>query len=175
MSSGGMITPMPAYTRDPISEWFDGAAAAWLERAYRHPGRWEPTYLAPPSKARRLQARQLGETDLDARDRWGEIRWVRAFKRATYWQHKTYGYADAFRPGEDRAAPTAATALRWDDGGLIRKAGWPTRRRELRIMVVPNANEALAHAAARPASKRYDLNEEYRSKPGPPDRPWDAS
>jgi hypothetical protein len=164
---------MPPYQRDPLSEWFDGAASDWLARAYRTPGKWVTVYLAPPSKTRRALARTMGEPDLDKRDRWGEIRWVRAYKRAVYWNHKNYGYAESFRPGEARAADTAATGLRWETLGLLRKAGWPTRRRELAIMIVP-PGDAMAAAAARPASQRYDLDERYRSKPGPPDRPWDG-
>ena len=59
---------MPPYRRDPLSEWFDGVAADWLERAYRHPNTWAVTYLAPPSRTRRAQAAaELGEYDLDAR------------------------------------------------------------------------------------------------------------
>lgn len=166
---------MPPYKRDPISEWFDGVAVGWLERAYRHPGRWEVTYLGPPSRQRRAEAALLGAPDLDARDRWGEIRWVRALKRATYHNHKLYGYAEALRPGIPRASDSAATGLRWETGQLIRKSGWPTRRRELRIQIVANPNEALAAASRRPAAKRYDLSEAYRSHPGPPDRPWDAA
>lgn len=169
-----MITPVPPYQRDPLSEWFDGAAADWLARAYRRPGKWEVTYLAPPTAHRRLIARQLGETDLDKVDRWGEKRWTRAYKRAVYHNHKNYGYAESFRPGETRAAPAAATALKWETGKLVRKAGWPTRRLELRIMIVPGGDAATEAAAAVPAAKRYTADERFRSKPGPPDRPWDA-
>lgn len=165
---------MARYKRDPISEWFDAAALQWLVRAYRHPGRWEPTYLAPPSPARRLQAAALGEYDLGAVDRWGEIRWVRAFKRSVYHQHKLYGYASGMRPGDPRAADTAATALRWETRGLLRKTGWPTRRRELALMIVMDTGAAMEAAAARPAAARYDLNPAYASRPGPPDRPWDT-
>lgn len=165
---------MPRYQRDPVSEWFDRAAEQWLERAYRRPGKWEPTYLAPPSAARRAQAHLMGE-DLDKRDRWGELRWVRAFKRAVYNAHKLYGYAADFRPGDARASDAGATALRWETGGLLRKSGWPTRRRELRIMIVPGGAAADAAVARVPAAKTYTADAAYRSKPGPPDRPWDLA
>lgn len=164
---------MPPYERDPISTWFDRAAEDWLSRAYRHPGKWEITYLAPPTPARRVMARQLGETDLDKVDRWGERRWTRAYKRAVFWNHKEYGYGEGLRMGDPRVSDTAGTGLRWETGGLIRKSGWPTRRLELRIMVV-DANAAYAAAGQRPATRRYDLSDSYRSKPGPPDRPWDG-
>ena len=165
---------MPPYRRDPLSEWFDGVAADWLERAYRHPNTWAVTYLAPPSRTRRAQAAaELGEYDLDARDRYGERRWTRAYKRSVYWNHKTYGYAAELRPGDRRADDGAATGLRWKTRGLIFKSGWPARRLELAIMIV-SSDAAMSAAARRPASKRWDLNEAYRSKPGAPDRPWDG-
>lgn len=166
---------MGRYTPDPISEWFERAAADWLGRAYRHPGKWEPTYLAPPTRARRAEAARLGETDLDARDRWGEVRWVRAYKRAVYRVHKEYGYAGELRFGDPRTSPSSATALKWETRGLLRKTGWPTRRRELVIMIVPGGDVSTAvvrHGI--PAAKRYTVDAAYRSKPGPPDRPWDT-
>lgn len=169
---------MPPYTRDPLSEWFDSAAAGWLARAYRRPGHWEITYLAPPSRARRLEAAvTLSITDLDQRDRWGERRWTRAFKRCVYWQHKTYGYGGSFRPGEMRLAPTAGTALKWETRGLVQKSGWPTRRLELAIMIVPGGDEAAAAVqSTRQPAKRFTstAGEKFRSKPAPPDRAWET-
>lgn len=168
---------MPRYTRDPLSEWFDGAAAGWVARAYRKPGQWEVTYLAPPSQARRLQAAvELGIANLDERDRWGERRWTRAFKRAVYHVHKEYGYAGEFRPCEPRVSDSAGTALKWQTRGLVRKEGWPTRRLELAIMIVPGGDAALAAAGhGTPAARRYTApqGEAFRSKPAPPDRPWE--
>jgi len=167
---------MPRYTRDPLSEWFDGAAAGWVARAYRKPGQWEITYLAPPSQARRLQAAvELGIGDLDEIDRWGEPRWTRAFKRAVFHQNKLYGYAGEFRPGDPRLSDSAATAIKWETRGLVRKQGWPTRRRELAIMIVPGGDAAAAAAgSARPAARYTSpAGERLRSKPAPPDRPWE--
>lgn len=167
---------MPPYTRDPLSEWFDSAAAGWVARAYRNYGRWEITYLAPPSAARRLEAAvELGIGNLDERDRWGLPRWTRAFKRAVYRQHKLYGYGDAFRPGDPRLSGSAATALRWETRGLIQKAGWPQRRRELAIMITAGGDAAAAAAQAVRPARRYTVpaGEGFRSKPAPPDRPWE--
>lgn len=160
-----MITPVPPYTRDPLSEWFDRVAADWLERAYRRPGRWAELFLAPPSPARREQARtELGIASLAEKDRYGLDRWTRGLKRATYWNHKAY-----WAGSED----TAQTAIRWDTGPLVRKAGWPQRRRQLRIMVVPGGVRAY-EAATAGRGRAYVSDEDYRSKPGPPDRPWEG-
>ena len=166
---------MPPYRRDPISMWFDRAAGDLLARAYARPGRWAVTYLAPPSRERRRIARETwGVPDLDERDRWGATRWLRAFKRATYWNHRNYGYAEEFRPGDQRAAPAAATALVWDTGPMVRLAGWPTRRREIRVMIMPGGDIATDAAGQLPAAKRYTADDRLRSKPGPPDRPWEG-
>jgi hypothetical protein len=167
---------MPRYTRDPLSEWFDAAAANWIARAYRRPGTWEGLYLAPPTAARRAQAAsELGIYNLAEKDRWGLDRWTRALKRATYRQHKNYGYAGEFRLGDQRADDGAATALRWDMGPLVRKQGWPQRRRELHIMIASAGLMAELAVSQVPPSQRYTspAGEGYRSKPAPPDRPWE--
>jgi hypothetical protein len=170
---------MPPYARDPLSTWFDGVAADWLARAYRAAGRPAGLYLAPPSSVRRAQAAaELGIYDLAEKDRWGLDRWTRALKRSVYWHHKEYGYAGEFRLGDPRASDGAATALKWEMGQLIRKAGWPQRRRELALTVLPGgiAAEQAVIASTRPG-KRYtgagSAAAAYRSKPAPPDRPWE--
>lgn len=164
---------MSRYTPDPVSIWFERAALGWLQRAYRHPGKWEPTYLAPPTPARRAEAARLG-VDLDERDRWGEVRWVRGYKRAVYRMHKQYGYAGEIRFADPRTSPSSATALKWETRGLLRKAGWPTRRRELVIMIVPGGDVATEVTSQRtPAGRSYVRSEAFRSKPAPPDRPWE--
>lgn len=158
-----------------MSEWFDGAAADLLTRAYRHPGRPAVTYLAPPSPVRRAMAAALGIYDLLEKDRWGETRWMRAYKRSTYYTHKHYGYAGELRAGDQRAAPAAATALKWETGPLVRKAGWPTRRRQISVTILPGGDSATAAVmASRKPAKRYTVDDSFRSKPGPPDRPWEG-
>jgi hypothetical protein len=167
---------MPKYERDPLSTWFDRVAADWLARAYRAPGTWAGLYLAPPSKTRRAQAAvELGIGNLAEKDRWGLDRWTRGLKRATYYQHKTYGYAGEFRAGDPRADDGAATALRWDLGPLVLKQGWPQRRRELHIMIAPAGMLAELAVSMVPPSQRYTspAGAGYRSKPAPPDRPWE--
>jgi hypothetical protein len=167
---------MPRYERDPLSEWFDRTAADWLARAYRNAGSWEGLYLAPPSAQRRAQAAaELGIGNLMEKDRWGLDRWTRALKRAVHFQHKHYGYAAEFRFGEERASAQAATALRWDTGQLIRKAGWPQRRRQLDIMIVPAGWAANQAVRSEPADRQFTApaGAALRSRPAPPDRPWE--
>jgi hypothetical protein len=167
---------MPRYERDPLSEWFDRVAAEWLGRAYRNAGSWEGLYLAPPSRARQLQAAaELGIGNLGEKDRWGLDRWTRALKRAVYHQHKNHGYAAEFRLADQRVSDRAATALRWNTGGLIQKAGWPQRRRQLDIMIVPAGWAADTTVLALPPTRQYTsaAGAGLRSKPAPPDRPWE--
>jgi hypothetical protein len=166
---------MSPYTRDPVALWFDRVAIDFLRRGYAHPHRETVLYVPPPSRARREEARTMYDIpDLDARDRWGETRWIRALKRSVYWNHKEFGYAEEFRPGDPRVSDAAGTSLKWKTGTLIRKAGWPTRRRLVSIWVVDGGDAAIAAVRhdRRPA-KRYTVNATYRSMPGPPDRPWE--
>lgn len=167
---------MPRYERDPLSTWFDGTAANWLARAYRNAGSWEGLYLAPPTKIRQAQAAaELGIYNLGEKDRWGLDRWTRALKRAAYFQHKNYGYAAEFRFGEERASDRAATALRWETGPLVLKSGWPQRRRQLSIMVVPAGWAANQAVRSERADRQFTApaGAEFRSMPVPRDRPWE--
>jgi hypothetical protein len=142
--------------RDPLSEWFDAAARRLLERAYRHRGEWTGIYLAQPGLRQHAAAARIGIWDLRERDRWGEVRWVRAFKRAVFWHHRMYGYSDEFRPGRPRASDHAGTSLEWQTGQLVMKSGWPGRRWAIRVRIHPAGAEA-GHAAAEkiPASRRW--------------------
>jgi hypothetical protein len=143
-------------TRDPLSVWFDAAALRLLERAYANKGQWTGVYLAPPSVPQRARAAMLGFPDLTSgRDRWGEVRWVRAFKRSVYWNHKKFGYSDGLHPGNYRNSPYAATALTWETGQRLIKRGWPSRRWAIRVAVHQSASVAKV-----PESKRWVINNE---------------
>jgi hypothetical protein len=161
---------MPAYAsrRDPLSVWFDPAARRLLERAYRSKGEWTGVYLAPPSIAQRARAAVEGEAgDLTReRDRWGEVRWVRAFKRATFWQLNHYGSRNGLRGlgGEPNAVGTAKTGgggwaapvrLEWDTGQRVRLAGWPTRRWAIRVRIHGGGAATSRAGLARPERERW--------------------
>lgn len=141
--------------RDPLSQWFDSAAARLVARAYASRGQWTGIYLSQPSIGQRAAAAAIGEFDLYGRDRWGEVRWVRAFKRSVFWAHKQYGYAGEFRLGQPRASDHPGTSLEWQTGQLVMKSGWPSRRWAIRVRVHPAGAAATEAARAIPASRRW--------------------
>ena len=142
--------------RDPLSEWFDDPAARLVQRAYASRGQWTGTYLSPPSPRARAAAVILGIWDLGERDKWGEVRWVRAFKRAVYYQHRLYGYSGDFRPGQPRASDHAGTSLEWQTGQRVLKPGWPSRKWAIRVRVHPGGTAALIAAEDKiPSSRRW--------------------
>lgn len=153
-----------AFERDPASVQFDAAARRLLERAYQHPGQWTGTYLAQPDRLWMAWGYGHG-IDLRARDRWGEIRWVRAFKRSVYYQLKWYGYATGMRDVR-HTGPGHPRSLEWETGKLVMKPGWPGRRWAIRVRLHSGgmaANRAVQ--AKRPESRRYTVDAAYRSTP----------
>jgi hypothetical protein len=156
--------------RDPVSVWFDAAAVRYLERAYARPGEWVGIYLAPPTVTQRGRlAFLVPGYDPGERDKWGEYRWVRAFKRAVYFQLKHYGYSDGMRPGQERNSPWPAKSLEWETGKRVLKAGWPARRWAIRVRLHPTG--AAASKAARekiPDSKRWIIGGEVTERQSTP-------
>jgi len=126
---------VPRVSRDPLSEWFDPAARRLLTRAYNNRGQWTGVFLSPPTLEQRARAAQLGIWDLYERDRWGEQRWVRAFKRAVYYQLHHHGFSDRPRWDEERTSPWPGVALQWETGQRVIRRGWPTRRWAIRVTV----------------------------------------
>lgn len=152
------------FERDPVSTQFDGAARRLLERAYVNEGDWTGTYLQRPSAVWRAWAAFRG-IDLEGRDRWGEVRWVRAFKRSAYWNLAWYGYAGGLG-GSRRIGKSDGKALVWQTGKLVMKSGWPGRRYAIRVKIMPGGRAAEHHAEHLPAARRYTENPELRSMPG---------
>jgi len=157
------------YTRDPVSEWFDPAAIRLIERAYRNRDGWTGVYLAPPSLAQRARAAQLGIWDLGERDRWGEVRWVRAFKRSCFWHVKNFGDHDGLHVGDYRNSPYPAVALEWETGQLVYKRGWASRRRAIRVAIHDRGTSQFRQAA-REAKHGYWPGTELQSTLA--DRDW---
>lgn len=147
--------------RDPVSEQFDGAARKLLRRAYANPGHWTGTYLGRPPAVWRAWAAFHG-IGLEGRDRWGEVRWVRAFKRSVYWNLAWYGGAAELRPGR-RTAKGGAKALVWETGKLVMKPGWPGRRYAIRVKLMPGGQAAYAAVAREKQARRYTENPAYQS------------
>jgi hypothetical protein len=142
-------------TRDPLSEWFDPAARRLIRRAYARRGEWVGVYLAPPSTLERAYAARLGVFDLYERDRWGEQRWVRAYKRAVYWNLTKHGFSDSFRPREERSSPWPGVSLEWETGKRIARANWPGRRWAIRVRLHDSGAAARAAVDRLPASERW--------------------
>jgi hypothetical protein len=131
--------------RDPVSEWFDAPSRALLHRVYARQGEWVGQYLAPPSARARARLALLG-IDPWERDRWGEVRWVRAFKRSVYFNLKKHGYADGMHYGRERLSDWPTKSLEWQTGARVRKQGWPQARWAIRLRLHPTG--ASAHRAA---------------------------
>ena len=93
-----------------------------------------------------------------ARDRWGEVRWVRAYKRAVYYQLKKHGTASGMNYGTFRTSPWPARSLEWQTGARVQKQGWPHRRWAIRIRIHPTGRAASQAARSIPAGERWIVN-----------------
>jgi hypothetical protein len=124
-----------------VSEWFDAPARRLITRAYAVKGDWAGVYLAPPTREQRRHLEAIGVFDPYQRDRWGEVRWVRGFKRAVFHNLNWYGGVAELRARPNTGAGThgwhAPVRGQWETGAMIRKSGWPTRRWALRFAIHP--------------------------------------
>lgn len=151
------------YTRDPISEWWDGPAVALLRRAYEQPGKWTGVYQPAPSQGNRLLARAAG-VQLGKRDKWGENRWTRSFKRAIYWNFKQdmMGVPDDQRP-----------ALEYRHGPMVKLTG-QARKRQLVEVRVMAGGPAVEEAYAKLARRRKAFTREPALQSTIADRDWEG-
>jgi hypothetical protein len=85
-----------AYQRDPLSVRLDPRAVALVRKAYAVKGSWAGEWLPPPGPRARAWMARNG-IDPYERDRWGELRFIRAYKRAVFWQLNNYGGVDGLR------------------------------------------------------------------------------
>ena len=168
------------YTRDPLSRRFDPAARRLVEEAYEVRGEWAGMLLHPPGPRARawMAANRISPYE---RDRWGELRFVRAFKRSVYWQVKWYGGLYGLR-----GVPNSASGGRESHWGAPVRVQWQTGRQ------VPVEGQALGAWAVRirihergDATARAGRRERERwiddaghptfrqSNPSYGDRPWE--
>jgi hypothetical protein len=91
------------YQRDPLSVRFDGKAVRLVSRAYRVKGSWAGDFLPPPGPRARAWMAWHG-IDPYERDRWGELRYIRAFKRSVFWHLNTYGGVVSLREEKNTGA-----------------------------------------------------------------------
>jgi hypothetical protein len=189
MSLAGEHTLTPASdnvcvpaTRDPVSELFDKGAAKLLARAYANPGAWVGTRIAAPTPRHTRWAASIG-IELSGPDRApggaARNRWMRAFIRSVYYQHKWfYRQGEGLRLGDKRAAPNQSRALRYEVG-LVRLDRTPAgavanRGRAVRIKLVEGGDAAQRAARRMPASKRI-FNDDGTTGArwsNPADRDW---
>ena len=157
-SDNGCVAGAP---RDPVSELFDKGAAKLLRRAYASPGAWVGTRIAAPTPRHTRWAASIG-IELSGPDRApggaARNRWMRAFVRSLYWQHKWfYREGEGLRLGDKRAAPNQSRALRYEVG-LVRlersPAGIANRGRAIRIKLEQGGAAAEKAVERMPASKR---------------------
>jgi hypothetical protein len=154
--------------RDPVSTWFDGAARQFLERAYKAQGEWAGQYLAPPSRRALATLAVMGVNPYEV-DRWGEVRWVRAYKRSVYYQLGLYGTARGMNYGRERVGDWPARSLEWQTGQRVLRSGWPSRRWALRVRLHPTGRAASEAARKIPQARRWVVNgrpTELQSLPG---------
>jgi hypothetical protein len=110
---------MPAFTRDPLSVRFDDRAVRLIRRAYAVRGAWAGDFIPPPGPRARFWMAWNG-IDPWERDRWGELRFIRAYKRAVFWQLNHYGGVSGLRPTMNTGAGTegwhAPVRGQWETG-----------------------------------------------------------
>lgn len=106
-----------------MSVRLDPKAFSLLAKAYAAKGGWVGDYLAPPGPRARAWAASLG-IDLYERDRWGELRYIRAYKRAVFYNLWWYG-----GPGGLRAERNLTRSMylrgQWETGLIMRLEGHP--------------------------------------------------
>ena len=155
---------MARATRDPLSEWFDGAARNVLARAYARPGVWIGTRVTDPAPRHleRLAALGINPAGPDPVNRLpgrginAHDRWTRAFVRAVYYQHRWY----SGRPGggfrrERRHQPRSASALEVEVGRrLVPRGELIPAGRAVRVRRRPGGDGARAAVRRLPDSRR---------------------
>lgn len=172
---------MPAYRRDPLSVRFDVPARRLLGRAYAVRGEWAGDYVPPPGPRAYAWMAAHGILNPYEIDRWGEIRWIRAYKRAVFWQANWYGGVSALRGQPNTGAGSggwhAPVRLQWETGVRVERAGWAAARWAVRVRVHP-AGAATSRIGRERAERLGDAWIGPGGHPGfrqslPDDRPWE--
>ena len=91
------------YRRDPLSVRFDLPARRLVERAYANRGNWTLGFIPPPGPKARAWMASQGINPYE-RDRWGELRFIRSYKRACFWLIKWYGGLSGLRGSRNTAS-----------------------------------------------------------------------
>ena len=114
-----------------------------IARAYAVRGSWAGDFLAPPGPRARAWARAQG-IDLMERDRWGELRYIRAFKRSVFWQLNKYGGVAGLRGQVNTGAFSggwrAPVRGQWETGVRVERPEWQTFRWAVRFRIHPGGS-----------------------------------
>ena len=170
------------YQRDPLSLRFDGKARQLVERAYAVKGQWAGDYVPPPGPRARLWMAAHGIYRPYEIDRWGEIRWLRAYKRSVFWLVNTYGGVTGLRDGPNTGAGSGGwhspVRVEWQTGVRAERPEWTAARWAVRIRIHPGGSKTSRIGLARAAREgdRWiddDGHPTFRQSL-PEDRPWEA-
>ncbi|HTX26218.1 MAG TPA: hypothetical protein VME19_04265 [Streptosporangiaceae bacterium] len=118
------------YRRDPLSVRFDLPARRLVEAAYERKGEWVYGFLPPPGPKARAWMSAQGINPYE-RDRWGELRFIRSYKRAVFWTVKWYGGLDGLRGTPNAASGGkeshwgAPVRVQWETGTIVRDEDSP--------------------------------------------------
>lgn len=132
------------FTRDPLSERYDAAAARLVAQARSRPGRWASVLIPRPrGRSAVLQIMREAGIELEAADAGGLTPWERAFQRSAYWVFKDRRLDDAW--------------------GMQRK--WGPRRPGGRLFAVRLSPRDVAYRAATrlPRREKYTADPALRS------------
>ena len=152
--SRGNNRAMPPFERDPLSVRFDPSARRLVERAYAVKGSWAGDFVPPPGPRARLWMAAHGIYSPYERDRWGEIRWLRAYKRSVYHLVNWYGGTTGLRGERNSGAGSegwhAPVRVEWETGVRVRE-GVHAGRWAVRIRIHPGGRATSRIGLARAA------------------------
>jgi hypothetical protein len=172
-----------AYQRDPLSRRFDGLARELIGRAYRVRGEWAGAYVPPPGPRAWAWMLANGIYSPYERDRWGEIRWIRAYKRAVFWNVNWYGGVSGLRGQANTGAGSggwhAPVRVEWQTGIRVERPGWTAARWAVRMRIHPGG----AKTSRIGLERAERLGENWIDRDGrptfrqslPDDRPWERA
>jgi hypothetical protein len=134
-----------AYQRDPLSVRFDSRAVDLVRRAYAVKGSWAGDFLPPPGPRAMAWARREG-IDLYGRDRWGELRYIRAYKRSVFWWLGHYGGVTGLRGEPNTGAFSgngwvAPVRGEWQTGVRVERPEWAGARWAVRFRIHPQGSK----------------------------------
>jgi hypothetical protein len=172
------------YTRDPLAARLDPIARRFISYAYEEYGAWAGWLLPPPGPRARTWMTAHGISPYE-RDRWGELRYVRAFKRSVYWTVKWYGGTYELRGSPNTASGGAQSVwgapvrVQWETGRLVEVPGQflPAQACRIRLWPATEQTRRTGHERALRLDENWidedGVPNERQSHPDRGDRPWE--